>query len=335
MVARPARAINGFGLATLRHAIPQRTPNDVRLRQRVQGIEEAIAVAEEGSLVAASRRLGVTASALGKAVASLEDRLGIRLFQRTTRSVALTEEGRRYLERCRSALAELDAGDAELDDGTDRVAGLIRLGAPVAFGRLHVVPHLHAFAEAHPDVRFDVRLTDRVIDPLQARLDLVVRIGELPDSGMRARPFMRVALGAFGAPGLLERLGSIEHPDDLLAHPRLEFVMTNGQRLEHAFERDGERVVLPACDRLRCDDAEGVLAAAVAGMGVCYLPTFLARPEVDAGRLRPVLPEWAIDRYPVHLLTPSPTKVPRRIVRLVDHLIARANDDPGKHARSA
>ena len=174
------------------------------LAQRVHGMEQVVALADAGSFVDAARRLGVSASALGKAIASLEERLGVRLFYRTTRSVALTEEGALYLDHCRRVLAEVEDAEAAATRQAGAVAGVIRIGMPIAYGRLRIVPALASFLAAQPDVRIDLRMTDRVVDPLEDRLDLLVRIGPLANSGMRAWTFDTIRLGAFASPAYLD-----------------------------------------------------------------------------------------------------------------------------------
>ena len=180
-------------LASLRNGTLQSSRHDVGAARAGDGTGGGIA--EAGSFVAAGRRLGVSPSALGKAIAATEERLNARLFHRTTRSVALTEEGALYLDHCRRVLSEVDDAEAALARSAEGVAGTIRLGAPSAYGRLRIVPPLARFLIAHPEARVDLRLADRVLDPLEERLDLVVRIGRLADSGMRAWAFDHVRIG--------------------------------------------------------------------------------------------------------------------------------------------
>lgn len=295
------------------------------LARRVQGMEQVVALMEAGSFVAAAPRLGVSPSALGKAIAATEDRLGVRLFHRTTRSVALTEEGAIYLDHCRRVLSEVDEAEAALARSAEGVSGVIRLGAPIAYGRLRIVPPLARFLAAHPEVRVDLRLTDRVLDPLEERLDLVVRIGRLADSGMRAWSLDRIQLGLFAHPDRLKAHPVIS-PADLAAHPLLLFETPDGRPLRPIWG-DGEDGVeaSPPDPVLVSTDAEAVVAAAVEGAGVCFVPNFLAAPALARGDLASVLPDRVVDHAPVHILAPRPDRVPRRVEELVRHL--RAGDE--------
>ena len=233
------------------------------LARRVQGMEQVVALAEAGSFVAAGRRLGVSPSALGKAIAATEERLDARLFHRTTRSVALTEEGALYLDHCRRVLSEVDDAEAALARSAEGVAGTIRLGAPSAYGRLRIVPPLARFLAAHPEARVDLRLADRVLDPLEERLDLVVRIGRLADSGMRAWEIDHVRIGLLAHPDRLA-IAPIDTPADLAAHPLLLFETPDGRPLRPSV-RDEADHLLNVPPALVSTDAEAVVAAAEAG----------------------------------------------------------------------
>lgn len=294
----------------------------MRLKEQIAGMEEFVAVADAGSFAAAAERLGCSASGVGKAVARYEERLGVRLFARTTRRMTLTAAGEQHLEDCRRLLEALISVQSRMDDERDALSGSIRFGAPVAYGRLRVIPHLARFTREHPAVRLDVHLDDRVVDPIRERFDLFVRIGPLIDSDLVATRVDTVHLGAFAADDYLDSTPPIRHPRDLSDHERLAFVMNNGQPLDFRFERGNEKHELGAGTTFRCTEAEGVLAASIAGLGIAYLPTFLAAPAVATGAVRPVLPEWQIEALPVHLLRPQRQFVPRRTTALAEHVKA-------------
>ena len=292
----------------------------MRARDRLAGMEEFVAVAEAGSFVRAGERLGVSASAVGKAVSRYEDRLGARLLHRTTRRVSLTPAGEAHLARCRDLLEGIERIEEAVGEASGRLAGPIRIGAPLAYGRLRILPRLARFRHEHPGVTLDLRLGDRLADPVLEGLDLVVRVGELADSAMVARRIDRVRLGLFAAPSHLDAHPSIAHPSDVEAHPRVEFVTPSGRPLQAVLARGDERVRVGPDPSFRCDDAEAALAAAVAGLGVVYLPSFLAEPAVARGELRPVLEDCWVDGPPVHLLLPQPRLVPARVRQLFDAL---------------
>jgi LysR family transcriptional regulator, regulator for bpeEF and oprC len=300
----------------------------MRITERVVGIEEFIAVAEAGSFVAASVQLGLTPSGVGKAVQRLEARLGLRLFTRTTRRVALTDAGALFLERCRRLTSELNDAEAEVDARRVAMAGPVRISAPVAYGRLRLMPALASFLKAHPEIELDLRLTDRVIDPVEERVDLVVRIAALKDSGMWARRIDAVRFGVFAARNYLDTAPRLAQPGDLAKHCLLGFVTNAGTSLPFALESGPQSVVFECSRRFVSTDIEATLAAAVEGLGLVYAPTFLTDPLCASGALRPVLEAFWTDGPPVHLIHPQPRQMPRRVRACADHLVSCFESKP-------
>jgi LysR family transcriptional regulator, regulator for bpeEF and oprC len=294
----------------------------MRLSDRILGVEEFIAVAEQGSFVAAAEKLGLTPSGVGKAVQRLEGRLGVRLLTRTTRHVALTEDGAIFLERCQRIERDLEDAENEINVRRFEIAGLIRVAAPQAYGRLLVVAHLVRFMQLHPGVRIDLRLSDKLADPVEERIDLVVRIGQLQDSAMWAKQIDTVRFGVFAAPAYIQTHGAPATPKDLESHVRLGFILNSGKPLDFALQTETARTSLPPTDAFFCNDIEGTIAAAQAGLGLAYLPVFIAQPSVNSGLLKPVLTAHWIDVAPVHLLYPQPRNMPKRVRALADHLVA-------------
>jgi DNA-binding transcriptional LysR family regulator len=288
----------------------------------MQGIEEFLAVAAEGSFVGAARALGMTPSGVGKAIQRLEQRLGVPLFVRTTRRVSITEDGERFREDCERLLGDLDAAEADIDARHDRLAGPIRLSAPVAYARLRIVPPLADFAKRHPEITFDLRFSDILNDPIKDRLDLVVRIGDLPDSSMWARKIDHIRFGLFASATYLKAKGMPKDIASLEKHARLAFLQTNGKPLGFSFSRGADQATLAPTNEILSDDIEAVIALAEAGLGLAYAPTFLVERQVVEGRLTPVLQEHWIDGPPVHVIHPRPRQVPKRVRSLSEALVA-------------
>ena len=264
------------------------------MSQRLQGIEEFVAAAEAGSFALAAQRLHVTRSAVAKSIARLEARLGTRLFLRTTRSQSLTEEGHGYYERCRRALAELDAAEAMADVARTTATGLVRLSMPAMLGRLKVGPLLLALARRHPGLSLELSFNDRRVDLAEEGLDLALRSRELPDSAdLVARPVgtqwmvlcaAPAYLAAHGRPADVAELAASLHEAVLYARDG----QVSSWRFHDAEGRLAE-VVLPA--RLRCDSAEVLLEAAIGGMGLARLPAWLAADALASGSLVRVFDE--------------------------------------------
>jgi DNA-binding transcriptional LysR family regulator len=292
-----------------------------RLLDRLDGIEEFLAVADVGSFVAAAEKLGVTASAVGKAIQRLESRVGVRLLTRTTRRVALTEDGARFRERWQALLREIDQAQSEVDARRTQVAGPIRVSVPVAYGRIKIVPVLADFLRAHPQVELDLRASDRLIDPIEERVDLMVRIGELEDSLMWARPIDRIRFGIYAAPNYLKQHPPIQQPNDLRTHARLGFTLNSGKLLEFRLQDGVDTIRLAPTPQFVCSDIEGTIAAAQAGLGLAYLPSFIVISALRDGSLVPALEAHSVDGPPVHLLHPQPRQMPHRVRALADFLV--------------
>jgi LysR family transcriptional regulator, regulator for bpeEF and oprC len=295
-----------------------------RWLERLTGIQEFLAVADVGSFVGAAEKLGVTPSAVGKAIQRLEGRIGVRLLTRTTRRVALTEDGALFRERWQGLLRDIDLAESEIDARRTQITGPIRVAAPVAYGRLKIVPTLAQFLQTHTEVQLDLRLSDKVIDPVEERVDLVVRIGELEDSSMWARRIDRIRFAVFASPAYLNRHPPLQQPSDLQAHIRLGFLLNSGKPLQFTLKHDEVKVSFAPTPQFMCNDIEGIIAAAQSGLGLAYLPTFIVHNAVAEGSLQMVLEAFSVDGPPVHLLYPQPKQMPNRVRKLADQLLTIA-----------
>lgn len=287
------------------------------LLTRLQGLEEFVAVAETRSFVRAAEMLGVTSSGVGKAVGRLEQRVGVRLFHRTTRKVSLTEEGAAFLAHCKAALNDLAEAERTLDQTHSEPQGLLRIDMPVAYGRIVLMPLIAAFRRAYPKVTLQLQLSDRLSDFVEDRLDVVFRIGELADSSFVAKPFDSISFGAYAGAQYVKRLGSILHPNELPCSGLLCFHLTNGRPFQFQFTKDGEKVTLSPGNTIVSNDIEAVMEAAANDLGIVFLPTFLAK-SASAATLVPLLTDWQVKGPPVHLLYPSARQLSRRVRAFVD-----------------
>ena len=250
---------------------------------------------EAGSFSKAAIATNTKTSTVSRAIASLEEDLGVSLFHRTTRRAHLTEPGATFYEHARGVLRGLEEARDAASAMHGRPQGLIRLQVPSGFGRLHIMPFVPDFLAAYPDIRLDVSLTDVRVDLLSVGADLAIRIGSLLNSSMLSRklaPHRRVACAS---PAYLDRLPPIAEPIDLLQHNCLVYALQPTDRwffchpggTSDAFEE------VPVTGTLRADDAEPLRDAAVAGVGVALLPTWLVGEDIKTGRLRYLLPEWS------------------------------------------
>lgn len=259
-----------------------------------------VAVADKASFVEAARSLGVSPTAASRAVAALEDGLGVVLLRRTTRSVTLTPEGVGYLERARRALDELDDAARFLRGARAEPGGLLIVTAPVVFGRLHILPIVTKLLAAHPGLAARLTLTDRVVRIVEEGIDVAVRIADLADSALHAVRVAEVRRTLVASPGYLAARGEPRSPEDLMDHDLIA-VNSFAGNAEWRFGVDLKRVVRFE-PRLATNSVEAAIDAAIGGAGLTRTLSYQTDAHVAAGRLRYVLPEFDPRPTPIHLV---------------------------------
>ena len=290
---------------------------------RLGGVAVFVQVVESGSFARAAERLHLTRSAVAKTVARMEERLGVRLFARSTRSLSLTEDGAAYHERCVRALAELQAAEDALDGTRRQPAGRLRLTAPVAFGRRCVMPTVARLAAAHPQLAFDVAFRDQIANLVEERFDLAVRSGTPgPSAEVVARPVGRQWLGAYASPAYLARAGTPTRARDLMQHQCIVYSRTGTPQPWRIQDEEGAEIDLEVPQRLCLDDLEAMAQAAVAGFGVVRLPHWLAHDYLADGRLVPLLSNLPSTGPTLFLVWPTTRYLPLRTRMLIDALVA-------------
>ncbi|MGH6951603.1 MAG: LysR family transcriptional regulator [Longimicrobiales bacterium] len=282
------------------------------------------AAARHASFASAARELGLTPSAVAKNVARLESQLGVRLFQRTTRQVTLSPDGESLYARCQRILDELESLDAAAAGARTAPRGTLRIDMPVAYGRLAVLPVLAELRTRYPELKIDARFSDEVVDIVKEGLDAAVRIGPLADSRLVGRKFDQQVVWSCASPAYLERCGEPQSPNEGLAHTCLLFRLPSSGRDRPWRFRVGKRDVslMPDSD-VRLGDGEALVQAAVAGLGVIQVPSYMAEHEVKRGRLVEILQQYRSAPLPVSLVYPSHRHVPLRVRALADALAER------------
>lgn len=251
-------------------------------------LEPFLAVADLGSFRRAADRLGVTPAAMSKAVARLEARLGVRLFQRTTRRVALTPEGERFRERCLAAVREIAAGTGEAADARRSMGGEVTISAPFIVGRL-LAGCLPPFLAAHPAITVRLELTDRRVDLPAERVDIAIRIGDPGEADLVVRRLAGLRWAMAASPAYLAANGAPARPADLAAHRGVAFLAPSGRVAPWRFVEAGRAYEMAPSAGLIVDEGEFLLDAATAGAGVAQVFSFMAAPHFASGALRPVL----------------------------------------------
>jgi DNA-binding transcriptional LysR family regulator len=289
---------------------------------KLRAMDTFVRIVESGSLTAAADALDVSGPSVVRLLAGLERSLDVRLLNRTTRRIALTDEGRDYYERSKRILAEVEEAEAAAGNRRGAPRGLLRVTAPVLFGRMHVAPLAAAFARAHAGVAIDILLVDRVVNLLEEGLDLGVRIGALADSALVAMPVGEVRRVVCASPAYLARSGSPRTPRDLRAHACLRFAGL-GSTQEWAFQEGGRRVTVPVAGPLSGNQAEPLVDACADDLGIGMFLSYQVAPLVAAGRLKLLLEEWRPPPVPVSVVYPHARLLPARTRLFVDWLRAR------------
>ncbi|WP_038900796.1 LysR family transcriptional regulator [Dickeya dadantii] len=253
---------------------------------RFDGVQLFVEVVEAGGFAKAGERLALTRSAVGKAIARLEERLGVQLFQRTTRTQSLTEDGQQYYERCIRAIDELRAGEALLESGRREVAGKLRVSLPVLFGRYCVAPILRNYARQHPRLELELNFSDRYVDLIADGFDLALRNGTLGnESSLRARRLVSQRKVLCAAPAYLAAKNEPRSLEDLSKHDLLAYWRKDHGMPWRLPDSTGELVDIQVSSRMRFNDLEVVADAAVEGMGIAWLPHWLIRERIQRGAL--------------------------------------------------
>jgi DNA-binding transcriptional LysR family regulator len=285
-----------------------------------------VAVMETGSFAAAAKRLGTSSGQASKLVSRLEAELGVRLINRTTRAISPTEVGQAYFGRIRSLLDELDAVDASVKSESGSPSGRLRITAPMTFGITQLAPVLHDFARQYPKIELDVSFSDRVVSLVDEGFDMAVRIGRPVDSGLVARKLCDVHAIAVAAETYLSAQGSPKRPEDLAKHSCI--IDTNFREPFVWRFRDaaGKALAINVGGRLRFSNAEACLGASEAGLGIAYVPNFVAGASLAAGRVRPLLRDFAEEPFGIYVLYPPGRQLATKVRVLAEFLAARYRD---------
>jgi DNA-binding transcriptional LysR family regulator len=285
----------------------------------IDGMRTFAAVVDEGSFSRAAERLDMSPQLASKYVGRLEARLGVRLLNRSTRRLSLTEAGRAYYDRVRQVLADIDDMENAVGDMTARARGTLRVNAPMSFGQMHLTRAIAAYQDAQPEVEVDLTLNDRVVDIVSEGFDLAIRIGRLEESSLVARRLAPARLVVCGAPEYFRRRGVPGTPGDLATHDCLRYAYSadfDRWRLERGGRTHTVRVAGPFC----ANNGHALREAAVAGKGIILQPTFIVCDDIRAGRLTTVLDEYRPPELNVHAVYAHRQYLSAKVRTFVDFL---------------
>ena len=287
---------------------------------KLKAMTTFVQIADAGSLSAAARQHGQSLPAVVRSLAALEGELGVRLFNRTTRRISLTDEGRHYLQSCRGVLAALHDAEAALKDEANEPAGQLVITAPVLFGQHYVAPAVTTLLQRHPQLRCRLWLLDRVVNLLEEGMDIGVRIGPLDDSSLIARPVGQVQRMVVASPAYLHRVGIPDHPRQLQHAQCLGFLSTGP--LWWRFAEAGRSFSVPVSGALEFNHIAPAIDACIAGMGFATFLSYQVADALAAGQLMPVLRAFELPPRPVSLVYPHARLLPARVRRALDWLEA-------------
>lgn len=281
-----------------------------------------VAVVEAGSFTKAAHRCGISPAQASKLVAKLEAVLAVRLVQRTTRKLSLTEEGRGYFEQIRGLLGEFDALDAAMREASTEPAGRLKLTAPLSFGKMRLAPLLLDFARKHPKIALEVNFSDRIVNLVEEGFDAAIRIGNSADSSLIARKIAVIGISVVASPNYLAGASALNTPDDLADHACI--IDSNFRTpLQWHFSKPKTKIsfAVNVRGRLIFSSAETCVLAACQDFGVARVPSFISTPFIERGALVRLFDAYSEPELPVHILYPPARHLTRKLRLLVQHLV--------------
>lgn len=287
-----------------------------------------VQVINSGSFTATADKLGLSKSVVSKYVSRLEDRLGARLLNRTTRRLSLTEVGRAFFERSARGLLEIEEAEAEVSRLQGAPRGELRISSPMSFGILHIAPKLPAFQALYPELTVDMVLDDRKVNLLDEGVDLAIRIGDLPDSTLVARRLGLCRHVVCGAPDYFTRHGIPKVPEDLVRHAVLVFRYQDSPNEWQFVGPDGSDRSVTLAYRLRMNNSLALREAALQGAGITLTPTFVVGADIRAGRLQAVLTDYMAREVPIHAVYPQRKHLSPKIRAFVEFMTEQIQDPP-------
>ncbi|MDR6954629.1 DNA-binding transcriptional LysR family regulator [Ancylobacter sp. 3268] len=289
--------------------------------ERLTGLFAFARAGSLGSYTAAARSLGVSPSAVSKSVQRLEQRLGLSLFTRTTRSLTLTAEGRELHEHAVKLLRDAEAIEQIATAVRAEPSGTLRIATSLPIGLHLIAPSLPAFRTRHPKVIVDIRLDDHYVDIVEQGIDVAVRLGELADSRLLSRRLAPLRLCAFAAPSYLAARGTPSHPDEIEAHDTVNLrVQSTGRLFRWPFRVGDREIEIVPSSGVIVDASEAVIATTVAGGGIGIIAAFIAEAYVARGELVPVLADYAIERHGITALWPESRRGNPAVRAFIDHI---------------
>ncbi len=292
---------------------------------RFDAMQAFARVVETGSFTKAAQTLHMSRTTVTQLVQQLEARLRVRLLNRTTRQVNVTADGTAYYERVVRLLADIDDADTSLSSAATAPRGRLRIDVPAPFARLLLVPALPDFLDRYPEIQLDLGVSDRNVDLIDENVDCVIRGGQITDQSLVARHVSDLQAGLYAAPAYLQEVGLPDHPSGLEAAPQYTvgyLRSRNGKVAPYAMQRGNQQLSVHGRHRLALDDGNAYLAAGVAGLGLLWLPDYMAAPHLASGELVRVFEDWRLDPMPLYVAFPPNRHVSVKLRVFIDWVSA-------------
>lgn len=291
---------------------------------RFDAMQAFARVVETGSFTKAAATLHMSKTTVTQLIQQLEARLRVRLLNRTTRKVNVTADGAAYYERVVRLLVDMDDAETSLSSASMTPRGRLRVDVPSPLARMLLMPALPAFFARYPEIQLTVGVSDRIVDIIGENVDCVVRGGEITDQSLVARHVGDLQLGIYATPGYLQRFGTPVHPRELEEgqHKTIGFLwFRTGKTLPYAMQRGEERIEVQTRPQLTVDDGNAHLAAGLAGLGMLWLPQYMAKPHLISGELLPLFEDWHMSPMPIYLAFPPNRHVSAKVRVFIDWII--------------
>ncbi|MGA8137691.1 MAG: LysR family transcriptional regulator [Pseudomonas gingeri] len=278
-----------------------------------------VRVVERGSFSAVARELRTSQPTISKILKALEVELGGKLIARSTRQLSLTDEGQRYYAQCRQILAAVDNAEHSFQSGREQVAGSLRIGSSVSFGRLQIASRLPDFLARYPQLEIDLQLSDQNQDLVEEGLDVSLRIGELGDSNLIARRIGDTRRITVASAAYLARRGEPQTPEQLSEHNCLQFNLLSSQNLWH-YEKDAQHYSVRIKGNAQSNNSEAIREMVLGGLGIALSPVWLFAEDLQAGRVMAILPDYQTQSLPIHAVFPANRRQSARVKAFVDYM---------------
>jgi len=291
-------------------------------------IKSFVALVESGSISKAAERMDIAVSAVSRRLKELESSLGVQLVQRTTRKMHITEAGEKFYRRCGRLLDDLEEAKHEASNTATALSGTLRIATPLSFGVAHLSPAVAAFMHLHPQIKIELDMSDRRIDLVEEGLDLAIRIGTLEDSSLMARKLASVRHVVCASPDFLNRHGIPSTPQDLSALPALCYGNLSQPDTWHYHDKDSKPGQVKVLMRMRANNGDALVEAAIAGLGVLCEPSFIVHGSVERGVLKPLLTDYQWNPMGIFAVYPQTKHMPTRVRAFIDFLVSSFGDTP-------